>query len=91
MAAFLRIAVQAGAQTLPKQYYTSEDVFRAETEQIFYNSWVCIGRAEQIAQPGDYLLVQLIDESIMVVRGRDGVARAFFNVCLPPRDAHLHH
>jgi Rieske 2Fe-2S family protein len=81
MTVFMRTAVQAGAQTLPKRYYTAEDIFRAETEQIFYRGWMCIGRAEQIAQPGDYILVQLIDESIIVVRGRDGAARAFFNVC----------
>jgi phenylpropionate dioxygenase-like ring-hydroxylating dioxygenase large terminal subunit len=81
MTAFLRAEVQSGAQTLPRRYYASEEVFRAETERIFYNGWVSIGRAEQIAQPGDYFLAQLFGESIIVVRGRDGAARAFFNVC----------
>ena len=81
MTAFMMATVPAEANTLPGRYYASEQVFRAETKRIFYRGWVCVGRAEQIARPGDYFLTQLVGESLIVVRGRDGVARAFFNVC----------
>jgi Rieske 2Fe-2S family protein len=81
MTTFVKAALHSGAQTLPRRYYASEEVFRAETERIFYSRWTLVGRAEQIPRPGDYMLVQLINESIIVVKGRDGVVRAFFNVC----------
>jgi glycine betaine catabolism A len=81
MTIFMKTSVQPGAYTLPGRYYVAEEVFCAETERIFYAGWVCVGRAEQIAQPGDYFLAQVAAESIIVVRGRDGAARALFNVC----------
>ena len=81
MIEFVRAMVQSEAWTLPRRYYASEEVFGSEVERIFYAGWVCVGRAEQIARPGDYFLAQLIGESIIVVRDRDGQAHAFFNVC----------
>jgi len=81
MIEFVRAAVQSDAWTLPRRYYASKEVFGMEAERIFYAGWVCVGRAEQIARPGDYFLAQLIGESIIVVRDRDGQAHAFFNVC----------
>jgi Rieske 2Fe-2S family protein len=88
MAAFVKPSVQSGARTLPQRYYVSEEVFRAEAEQLFYGRWICVGRAEQLPAPGDYFLAQIVGESLIVVRGRsqghrkgDGAIRAFFNVC----------
>ena len=81
MAVFRKAAVQCGACTLPGRYYASEEVFRDEAERIFYNQWVCVGRAEQIPNPGDYFVAAVVEESIVVVRDRDGAVRAHFNVC----------
>jgi Rieske 2Fe-2S family protein len=81
MTTFAKPIVQRGARTLPGRFYTSSEVFDQERERIFGQSWVCVGRAEQIARAGDYLLAQVAGESVVVVRGRDGAARAFFNVC----------
>ena len=39
------------------------------------------GRAEQVAQPGQYIAVQAAGEPVVVVRGADGKLRAFLNVC----------
>ena len=33
------------------------------------HSWLCVGRVQQIANPGDYLALTLADEPILVVRG----------------------
>ena len=81
MTAFMKPSVGSGAYTLPQRYYASEEVFRAEAEHVFYGRWFCVGRAEQIPNPGDYFLAQIVDESLIVVRGRDGAARAFYDVC----------
>lgn len=67
--------------TLPGRYFTSEAIFREELERIFYEQWVCVGRAQQIAHPGDYFLAEVGDESLIVLRDRGGRPRAFYNVC----------
>lgn len=69
------------AETLPQRYYTSEEVYRQEQERIFSERWVCVGRAERLSGPGDYVLPQLAGESLIVVRDRGGDVRAFYNVC----------
>lgn len=74
-------AVSAGARPLERRYYSSDEVYRVELERIFGREWLCVGRAEQIAKPGDYFLFNLGDESLIVVRDRAGVARAHYNVC----------
>ena len=69
------------ATTLRGEYYTSPETFALEQEQIFCRRWLCIGRSDSIAEPGDYVLATAGSESLIAVRGRDGLARAFFNVC----------
>ena len=80
---FIRTAAsfRQGARTLPREYYTSEDIFAAEKDAIFGRLWSCVGRSSRLAQAGDYIVAAVADESIIVVRGRDGIVRAFFNVC----------
>ena len=67
--------------TLPGSAYRSEEFFAREREGIFFREWVCVGREETIADAGSYLLVDLIGESLLVVRTREGSVRAFHNVC----------
>ena len=67
--------------TLAGVDYTSAPVFADERERIWFGRWVCIGRAEEIANPGDYLVRDLTGESVIVARNRDGELRAFYNVC----------
>jgi Rieske 2Fe-2S family protein len=67
--------------TLGGDFYTSDAVFAAEQSQIFENSWICAARSADLAQPGRFKKVQIGRESVLVVRGRDGMLRAFLNVC----------
>lgn len=69
------------AFTLPREYFVSEDIFRAEIDKIFYERWICAGRAEQIEAAGKYIVCEIGDESVIVLRDYDGAARAFYNVC----------
>jgi glycine betaine catabolism A len=70
-----------GARTLPGEYYTSEAVLAEEHERIFARQWLCVGRADRLTRPGDYRLCELAGESLILLRDRSGVLRAFFNVC----------
>jgi glycine betaine catabolism A len=43
-------------RTLPARYYTDPELFRRERERMFATMWVCAGRTEEIAVPGDFVL-----------------------------------
>jgi len=67
--------------TLPARFYTDPDLFRREMDRFYFGSWICAGRTEQIAHPGDYFLRDVAGESLIVTRDPTGRVRAFFNVC----------
>lgn len=66
---------------LPAEAYLSAGYFAREREAIFFREWSCVGRAEQIPEPGDYLHVEFAGERLLLVRDRDASIKAFFNVC----------
>jgi len=70
-----------GACTLPGEYYNSSAVFEEERERLFARQWVCIGRADRLATPGDYFVRVIAGESLIFLRDKSGTLRAFFNVC----------
>ena len=70
-----------GATTLPAEYYNSPEVFAEERERIFSRWWLCVGRAEQLPEPGDYLLAAVGRDSVIVLRDQQGTLRAFWNNC----------
>ena len=71
----------AGARTLEARYYVSDEVFAAERERILLRRWVCIGRDTELPNAGDFVTAEVGGESLLVLRGRDGAVRAFFNLC----------
>ena len=76
-----RESYRQGARTLPGRYYTSSEVFAEEAERVFRRSWLCAGRQEEIAEPGEYFLVATAGESVIVVSDETGTPRALYNVC----------
>ena len=70
-----------GARTLPGKYYHSQEIYDEEVEKIFYKFWMLACRAEEIAEVGDFKLIQVEDESLILVRDKSGDIRAHFNVC----------
>ena len=70
-----------GARTLSGEYYCSQDVLDEETERLFRERWLWVGRVSRVAQPGDYFLYEQFGESIIVLRDKSGTLRAFYNVC----------
>ena len=70
-----------GARTLPREYFTDPDVLAQEFDKIFDRNWLCVGREEKIARAGDYFVVTLDQESVIVTRDQAGTVRAFHNTC----------
>ena len=83
MSTFLKTteSYRQGARTLPGRYYTAPEVLAEEQDRIFGHRWICIGRDNALAAPGDYLVVEVAGESIIVLRDQSGERRAFYNVC----------
>src|SRR6478672_7657501 len=68
-------------RTLPRAAYLSDGHFAREAERIFHREWFAVGREEAIPTAGDYLHVEVADESVLIVRARSGELNAFYNVC----------
>ena len=69
------------AYALSSRHYYDEGVFRREVEAIFKPAWHFAGHRSEVKKPGDFIKVDVLDQSVLVIRGRDGVVRAFHNVC----------
>lgn len=69
------------AFTIPNTWYTSLELERLERDAVFARSWQMVGRVEQVAAPGQYVTADVAGEPVLVIRGEDGVLRAFLNVC----------
>ena len=67
--------------TLPGRDYHADEVFEVERERVFARSWFYAGRAEGLDAPGDFVMVEVAGESVIVLRGQDGGLRGFYNVC----------
>ena len=69
------------AETLPPECYTDEAFYKREVETIFLKVWNFIGRADRVPNAGDYFAFEFVGVPVVVVRGRDGLVRAFANSC----------
>jgi Rieske 2Fe-2S family protein len=61
--------------------YTSREIFDEERERIWWGDWVCIGRTEELPEPGDYIVRDLAGESIFITHNEKGELHGFYNVC----------
>jgi choline monooxygenase len=69
------------AETPPASWYTEAGVLAAEKERVFGRTWQLVGRAEQVAEAGQFFTASVADEPVVVVRDGGGAVRAFSNVC----------
>jgi len=69
------------ALSLPGWIYSDPDFFAVEMERVIRPSWQLVCHESDIAAPGDWRTLEWLGESVIVVRGGDGTARAFHNLC----------
>jgi phenylpropionate dioxygenase-like ring-hydroxylating dioxygenase large terminal subunit len=48
---------------------------------VFSRSWLGVGRADQVANPGDYFTHEILGEPIILTKDKAGTIRAMSNVC----------
>ena len=66
---------------LPPGRYTSQEFFELEKEFLWSKVWLYAAHQSQLPEAGSYLLLDIPDAPIFLMRGRDGQIRAFYNVC----------
>jgi Rieske 2Fe-2S family protein len=76
-----RISSRLPNYGLPRPFYHEELLYRIEMEYIWRGGWLFAGHSCQIPNPGDYFLYHVGEDSLIIVRGDDGQARALYNVC----------
>jgi choline monooxygenase len=69
------------ASTIPGSWYFDERVADLEAKGVFGANWIMVARGDQVAKPGQFCTMELAGEPLVLVRGADGVLRAFYNVC----------
>ncbi|HEY0043382.1 MAG TPA: aromatic ring-hydroxylating dioxygenase subunit alpha [Allosphingosinicella sp.] len=67
--------------SLPGWIYRDPEFFAVEMERVIRPSWQIVCHANEIPDAGDWRTIEYLGESVMVVRGQDAQARAFYNVC----------
>jgi carnitine monooxygenase subunit len=68
-------------KSLPGWIYHDPDFFRVEMDRVIRPSWQVVCHVNDIPKAGDWHSLDLLGESVIVVRGDDGNVRAFHNVC----------
>ncbi|MEZ5923502.1 MAG: aromatic ring-hydroxylating dioxygenase subunit alpha [Hyphomicrobiaceae bacterium] len=69
------------ARAMPSGFYTDPEIFALERKHILLKSWFFTCREEQLPEPGDYRAFDTVGGPVMLIRGEDGVLRAFANYC----------
>jgi phenylpropionate dioxygenase-like ring-hydroxylating dioxygenase large terminal subunit len=67
--------------TVAKDNYLSTKFLHKEKEHLWPTVWQVACREEEIPSAGEYIVYDVADETIVVVRNRQGGFNAFFNVC----------
>ena len=75
------ISKYQGSQSLPRQFYTSETVYKMDIQHYWNHSWIWVGHINQIPNVGDFLLFDYGYESVIIARDKNNSVNAFLNVC----------
>ena len=66
---------------LPRECYTSQAFYEFEMQTMFSTEWLCLGRADEIPNPGDYFTVTVGADPLIVVRDETGEIHVLSAVC----------
>jgi phenylpropionate dioxygenase-like ring-hydroxylating dioxygenase large terminal subunit len=66
---------------LPRVLYTDDEFFAFEKDAIFGHEWLCVGRIDQVPEPGDWYAYDFLDEPLLVVRDKESNVRVLSAVC----------
>jgi choline monooxygenase len=71
----------ARASTIPARWYLDPAMLEAEQQAVFARTWQWGCASARLREPGSYATCDVAGDPLFLVRGRDAVVRAFWNVC----------
>ena len=71
----------ADVMHLPVSRYRDVAQWRREIEEIYHRVPLVMALSVDIPRPGDLTAFEIAERPVVTIRGEDGVARAFLNVC----------
>ncbi len=74
---------ELGTGAVPADIYHAPEVFEREKQAIFEKTWIWVGRTDEIAEPGEFVVRQIrtFGYSVLICRDREGGLRAWYNTC----------
>ncbi len=66
---------------LPRECYVDQEFYDFEQEAVFMRSWLCLGRVDEIKNPGDFVRIDMGDEPLVMVRDQNMEIRVFTPIC----------
>ncbi|MGH7085987.1 MAG: aromatic ring-hydroxylating oxygenase subunit alpha, partial [Acetobacteraceae bacterium] len=67
--------------TLPRPFYTAPEFYDRDLKGVFERRWIFAGLECELAAPGQYLVLSIAGNSVVVLRDNEGKIAAFFNTC----------
>jgi phenylpropionate dioxygenase-like ring-hydroxylating dioxygenase large terminal subunit len=67
---------------IPAHIYNDAEIFTLERDRLFARAWVFLAHESEVADPGDYVVRRIVEDSFIVVRDEGGAIRVLFNMCL---------
>jgi carnitine monooxygenase subunit len=72
---------QAAGWSLPAPYFYDESIFQRERLRIFFRSWHLVAHVNELRTPGDFVTYDILDQSVVVTKSKEGTIHAFHNAC----------
>jgi Rieske 2Fe-2S family protein len=67
--------------SMEREFYRDEDIYRLDIDRIFMNAWLYAGHLSEIPEVGDWFLLELDEESVIIARSGEQRVSALLNVC----------
>lgn len=67
--------------SLEAPFYSDPEIFRTDLDLIFGRHWIYVGVEPDVAEPGDAMVIDIGNTSVLIARDDDMNVRAFHNVC----------
>lgn len=70
------------APTISVDRYLCQDFFDREVEKVWKKTWQAACRESRLRRPGDFMVYDIAQLSVLLVRTQEGRIRGYYNSCL---------
>ncbi len=75
-------SMELGTADISIDRYTSQEWHQAEVKNVWQKVWQVACRLEEIPEIGDYVVYDIVDDSLIITRTSENEVHAYFNACL---------